>query len=140
MVRFKYEKEIWKKFINPKKFALLLKIIEENEICKIIEINYQLISDKKILEINNKYLNHNYFTDVIAFDRNRGSRKMADIYVSVERVQDNSQNLGVLFQTELNRVMLHGLLHVLGYNDTEKKDKILMSKKEDYYINQYKNI
>ena len=140
MVKFNYEKEIWKKFINPKKFALLLKIIEENEICKIIEINYQLISDKKILEINNKYLNHNYFTDVIAFDRNRGSRKMADIYVSVERVQDNSQNLGVLFQTELNRVMLHGLLHVLGYNDTEKKDKILMSKKEDYYINQYKNI
>tara|TARA_Y100000389_G_C17320584_1_gene442823 strand:+ start:479 stop:901 length:423 start_codon:yes stop_codon:yes gene_type:complete len=140
MVKFNYEKEIWKKFINPKKFALLLKIIEENEICKIIEINYQLISDKKILEINNKYLNHNYFTDVIAFDRNRGSRKMADIYVSVERVQDNSQNLGVLFQTELNRVMLHGLLHVLGYNDTEKKDKILMSKKEDYYINKYKNI
>tara|TARA_B100000497_G_C7629506_1_gene378303 strand:- start:722 stop:1144 length:423 start_codon:yes stop_codon:yes gene_type:complete len=140
MVKFNYEKEIWKKFINPKKFALLLKIIEENEICKIIEINYQLISDKKILEINNKYLNHNYFTDVIAFDRNRGSRKMADIYVSVERVQDNSQNLGVLFQTELNRVMVHGLLHVLGYNDTEKKDKILMSKKEDYYINQYKNI
>lgn len=140
MVKFNYEKEIWKKFINPKKFALLLKIIEENEICKIIEINYQLISDKKILEINNKYLNHNYFTDVIAFDRNRGSRKMADIYVSVERVQDNSQNLGVLFQTELNRVMVHGLLHVLGYNDTEKKDKILMSKKEDYYINKYKNI
>lgn len=140
MVKFEYEKDIWKKFIQPKKIALLLKKIEEKEHCKIIEVNYQFISDKKILEINNKFLNHNYYTDVIAFPRNRGTRKMADIYVSVERVQDNSQNFGVLFQKELNRVMLHGLLHVLGYKDAEKKDKTLMSSKEDYYLALYGSI
>ena len=140
MVKFEYEKDIWRKFIDPKKFALLLKKIEEKEHCNIIEVNYQLISDKKILEINNKFLNHKYYTDVIAFARNRGPRKMADIYVSIERVKDNSQDLGVLFQTELKRVMLHGLLHVLGYNDTEKKEKILMSNKEDYYLDLYENI
>ena len=84
MVKFEYEKDIWKKFIEPKKIALLLKKIEEKEQCKIIEVNYQFISDKKILEINNKFLNHNYYTDVIAFPRNRGTRKMADIYVSVD--------------------------------------------------------
>jgi len=65
---------------------------------------------------------------------------MADIYISVERVQENAQNFGVLFQKELNRVMLHGLLHVLGYKDAEKKDKILMSSKEDYYLALYDNI
>lgn len=140
MVKFEYEKDIWKKFIEPKKIALLLKKIEEKEHCKIIEVNYQFISDKKILEINNKFLNHNYYTDVIAFPRNRGTRKMADIYVSVERVQDNSQNFGVLFQKELNRVMLHGLLHVLGYKDAGKKDKTLMSSKEDYYLALYGSI
>lgn len=140
MVKFEYEKDIWKKFIEPKKIALLLKKIEEKEHCKIIEVNYQFISDKKILEINNKFLNHNYYTDVIAFPRNRGTRKMADIYVSVERVQDNSQNFGVLFQKELNRVMLHGLLHVLGYKDAEKKDKTLMLSKEDYYLALYGSI
>ncbi len=140
MVKFEYEKDIWKKFIEPKKIALLLKKIEEKEQCKIIEVNYQFISDKKILEINNKFLNHNYYTDVIAFPRNRGTRKMADIYVSVERVQDNSQDFGVLFQKELNRVMLHGLLHVLGYKDAEKKDKTLMSSKEDYYLALYDSI
>ena len=65
---------------------------------------------------------------------------MADIYVSVERVQENSQNFGVLFQKELNRVILHGLLHVLGYKDAEKKDKTLMSIKEDYYLALYDSI
>tara|TARA_B100001093_G_scaffold23768_1_gene21047 strand:- start:259 stop:681 length:423 start_codon:yes stop_codon:yes gene_type:complete len=140
MVKFDYEKYIWKKFIEPKKFALLLKKIEEKEQCKIIEVNYQLVSDKRILEINNRFLNHKYYTDVIAFSRNRGLRKMADIYISIERVQDNSQNFGVLFQKELNRVMLHGLLHVLGYKDVEKKDKTLMSSKEDYYLDLYENI
>jgi len=140
MVKFEYEKHIWKKFIEPKKFALLLEKIEEKENCKIIEVNYQLISDQKILEINNKFLNHKYYTDVIAFPRNRGTRKMADIYVSVERVQENSQKFGVLFHKELNRVMLHGLLHVLGYKDAEKKDKSLMSSKEDYYLALYDSI
>lgn len=140
MVKFEYEKDIWKKFIEQKKIALLLEKIEEKEHCKIIEVNYQFISDKKILEINNKFLNHKYFTDVIAFPRNRGTRKMADIYVSVERVQENSQNFGVLFQKELIRVMLHGLLHVLGYKDAEKKDKTLMSSKEDYYLALYDSI
>ena len=140
MVKFEYEKHIWKKFIKPKKIALLLEKIEKKEHCKIIEVNYQLISDKKILEINNKFLNHKYYTDVIAFPRNRGTRIMADIYVSVERAQENSQNFGVLFQKELNRVMLHGLLHVLGYKDAEKKDKTLMSSKEDYYLALYDSI
>ena len=140
MVKFEYEKDIWKKFIEPKKFAFLLEKIEEKEHCKIIEVNYQLVSDKKILEINNKFLNHEYYTDVIAFPRNRGTRKMADIYISVERVQENSQNFGVLFEIELNRVMLHGLLHVLGYKDAEKNDKTLMSSKEDYYLALYDNI
>jgi rRNA maturation RNase YbeY len=65
---------------------------------------------------------------------------MADIYISVERVQENSQNFGVLFEIELNRVMLHGLLHVLGYKDAEKNDKTLMSSKEDYYLALYDNI
>ncbi len=85
--------------------------------------------------MNNKFLHHNYFTDILTFDLSEDKNILiGDIYISVDRVRDNAQHLNVSFNQELRRVIFHGALHLCGYKDKEKKDIVLMRKKEDYYL------
>ncbi len=97
-------------------------------------ISFNFCSDTYLLKINQKYLKHDYYTDIITFDLVDGKIISGDIYVSIDRVKDNATSSGNTFQNELNRVMIHGILHLCGYNDKSKGDKILMRKKEDYYL------
>jgi rRNA maturation RNase YbeY len=111
-------------------------IAEEKK--KIDNLNYIFCNDKVLLEINRRYLNHNFYTDIITFDLSASSKEiLADIYISVDRVKENSRDLKMTIQKELQRVMFHGLLHLCGYNDKTENQKKLIRRKEDHYLNLY---
>ena len=104
---------------------------------KILELSYVFCSDEYLLKINQEYLNHDTLTDIVTFDNSEDPKKIeGDIFISIERVKENGEKLGTK-ATELERVMVHGLLHLLGYKDKKKEDKALMTEKEDFYIKQY---
>ena len=104
---------------------------------KILELTYVFCSDMYLLQINQEYLNHDTLTDIVTFDNCEDPKKIeGDIFISIERVKENGDKLGTS-ETELERVMVHGLLHLLGYKDEKKEDKALMTEKEDFYIKQY---
>ena len=104
---------------------------------KILDLTYVFCSDEYLLQINQEYLNHDTLTDIVTFDNSEDPKKIeGDIFISIERVKENGDKLGTS-ETELERVMVHGLLHLLGYKDKKKEDKALMTEKEDFYIKQY---
>ena len=113
-----------------------------NEVAKqegkrILELTYVFCSDDYLLQINQEYLNHDTLTDIVTFDNSEDPNKIeGDIFISIDRVKENVDALGTK-ETELERVMVHGLLHLLGYKDKKKEDKALMTEKEDFYIKQY---
>ena len=96
-------------------------------------INYNFCSDKFLFKMNKKYLNHSFNTDIITFDLGDGNME-GDIYISIDRVKENSNSLRVTFRDELSRVMIHGLLHLCGYKDKTKAQQKQMRGKEDYYL------
>jgi rRNA maturation RNase YbeY len=97
-------------------------------------ISYIFCSDEHLLEVNRKYLNHDYYTDIITFDSVEDTTINGDIFVSVDRVNENAIEFKTTSENELFRIMIHGVLHLLGYKDKVKKDKKLMTEKEDYYL------
>ena len=101
------------------------------------DITYIFCDDDYLLEKNIRFLNHNTLTDVITFDYCEGNSVSGDIFISIERVKENSEVFKVDFLTELNRVMVHGLLHLLGYKDKTGRESNLMRKKENYYLSKY---
>lgn len=96
-------------------------------------LNYVFCSDDHLLNINKEHLNHDYYTDIITFDMRDadGQPLEADIFISVDRVRDNAKTLGVSFQKELNRVIVHGLLHLIGYGDKTEHEAQEMRAQED---------
>lgn len=107
-------------------------ILEEN--LKHEEINYIFCTDDYLLEKNIKYLKHNELTDIITFDYSVAKLLSGDIFISIERVKDNSISYNVDEKDELHRVMAHGILHLCGYKDKSEEEKALMRNKEDYYL------
>jgi rRNA maturation RNase YbeY len=95
------------------------------------EINIVFCSDAFLLDLNNRFLKHDYFTDVITFNTNEESWISGEVYISIDRVKDNALTLGLPFQVELNRVIIHGVLHLLGYSDSSKAQRKAMRLKED---------
>ncbi len=98
------------------------------------KLSYTFYTDKELLQINKKFLNHDTYTDIITFDYNNNDVVIGEIFISLDRVLENSTKLHTDFKEEYYRVLIHGLLHLLGYKDKEKSDKILMTQKEDYYL------
>ena len=98
-------------------------------------ISYIFCTDEYLLKLNQKYLNHNTLTDIITFTLSETSLPIiSEIYISVERVRENALNLQVDYDTELHRVMIHGILHLCGYSDHTQKLKTEIRNKEDYYL------
>ena len=120
--------------INKKEFSFWLNeiLIEENKMLG--DIVYIFCDDDYLLTKNIKYLNHNTLTDVISFDYSKDKLISGDILISIDRVRENSNIFGVQFLNELQRVMAHGLLHLLGYNDKTEKEEKEIREKEDYYL------
>ena len=98
------------------------------------EVNYIFCSDNYLLKMNIKYLNHNTLTDIISFDYTIGKLISGDIFISIERVKENSKTFEVTFFEELHRVMIHGILHYCGYQDKTPQQKVEMRSKEDFYL------
>ena len=95
-------------------------------------INFIFCSDEYLLVLNRKYLNHDAYTDIITFDNSTKAALIeGDIFISIVRVKENAQHLKVDFENELHRVMVHGVLHLLGYDDQKKSSQKEMRKKED---------
>ena len=111
-----------------------LRMVAESEIKRIGDISIIFCSDNYILDVNMKYLQHDYLTDVITFDYCEGDKLSGDLFISVDTVRENAKLYNTDFNDELNRVMVHGILHLIGYDDHSQKDKQLIRKKEDYYL------
>jgi len=127
------------KLINTEDINLWINsvVIEEGMI--IGELVYVLCNDEYLLKKNIQFLNHNTLTDVITFDYTKDKIISGDILISTERVVENSKIFNVNYLTELHRVMVHGLLHLLGYKDKIEKDANTMREKESYYLNKFTN-
>lgn len=111
-----------------------LKFVAKAEAKKLGDIGIIFCSDNYILDINIKYLGHDYYTDIITFDYCEGDRLSGDLFISIDSVRENASFYGVDFPTELNRVIVHGLLHLIGYDDHSEEDIAMMRSKENYYL------
>lgn len=98
------------------------------------EINYIFCTDEYLLEKNQTFLNHNTYTDIITFDYSEENQISGDIFISIERVKENARKFAVEFETELKRVMIHGVLHLIGYKDKSEDEQKLMREKENFYL------
>jgi len=124
---------------NGDKISLWLNNVIKEEGKQTGELVYVFCKDNYLLEKNIQFLNHNTLTDVITFDYCEGQIINGDILISTERVNENSKTYKVNYLTELHRVMVHGLLHLLGYKDKNEKDTKTMREKENYYLNKFIN-
>ena len=111
-----------------------LKMVAGSEMRRLGAINIIFCSDNYILDVNMKYLQHDYFTDIITFDYCEGDVLSGDLFISIDSVRENALFYGTEFADELNRVMVHGLLHLIGYDDHTEADIAVMRQKENYYI------
>jgi len=132
MISFNYETDFELENSDEVSNWISKTILEEN--CKEGEINYIFCSDDYLIKLNIDFLNHDTLTDIISFDYTVGKELHGDIYISIDRVRDNASDFGVLFRDEINRVMIHGVLHYCGYKDKLLTDKDIMRAKEDYYL------
>jgi len=120
------------KLKDQKKTSAWINNVVQEEGHTIKEINYVFCSDSYLLTLNKGFLNHNTLTDIITFDNSEIDTVLeGEIYISIERVQENAVKYNIPFNEELHRVMIHGILHLLGYKDKKTAEKALMRKKEE---------
>ena len=134
MINFNYETD----FLIPNEETIAKWITNTiaDEGFKLEEINYVFCDDEYLHKLNVEFLDHDTLTDVISFDYTVGKLIQGDIFISVERVRENALEFNTAFENELNRVMVHGVLHYCGYKDKTELDEQLMRSKEDHYLNQ----
>lgn len=111
-----------------------LKFVAQHEGRKLGDISVIFCSDPYILDVNKKYLQHDYYTDIITFDYCEGDVLSGDLFISVDSVRENASFYGTDFENELNRVIVHGVLHLIGYDDHTEEDIAVMRSKEDFYL------
>ena len=129
------------KISNTKEIRALLKKICKKENKKISFINCVFCSDNRLLEINKKYLNHISLTDIVTFDFSTNKKNIeGDIYISIDRVKENAKKYKETFKKELLRVVIHGLLHLIGFLDKTKEEKNTMTLKENEYLSLYNKL
>lgn len=97
-------------------------------------IQFIFCSDDYLLQLNQQYLHHDTLTDIITFDYREEKKISGDIFISIDRVKENAEKFNVPFKDELHRVMIHGVLHLCGYKDKDKKRKQIMREKENFYL------
>jgi len=137
MIDFQYIEN--KKLSNTENLNLWINSVIKEEGMVIGELVYVLCNDEYLLIKNIQFLNHDTLTDVITFDYSEEEIISGDILISTERVVENAKIFNVNYLTELHRVMVHGLLHLLGYKDKIEKDANTMREKENYYLNKFTN-
>ena len=139
MVRYFFE-DIKFEYKNRQFNNRWLKMVSESEICRLGDINIIFCSDPYILGINLQYLGHDYFTDIITFDYTEKPVISGDLFISVDSVRENAAFYGTEFNEELHRVIVHGILHLIGYDDHTDADTAVMRQKENYYLQMRKEL
>ena len=131
-----YTEDISFQFKEKRLTSRWLKFVAESETKRLGDIAVIFCSDHYILDVNMKYLQHDYFTDIITFDYCEGNVLSGDLFISIDSVRENAAFYGSEFADELNRVIVHGLLHLIGYDDHTEEDIAQMRAKENYYLSQ----
>lgn len=120
---------------NPEFFDLwLTNVVEENKF-EVGELTYIFCTDDYLLAMNREHLQHDYYTDIITFNYNEEFSLSGDLFISYERIVDNASELNVSIYDELCRVMVHGVLHLIGFNDKSDADQVVMTQKENEFLN-----
>lgn len=119
---------------NKQKIITWILQVIHKEKHKAGEISIVITDDKYLLQINKKYLSHNYYTDIISFQYSHNQIISGDLLISIDRIKENAKIYKVKTEDELHRVIIHGILHFLGYTDKTKSQQKLMKQKEDYYL------
>lgn len=124
---------------NRKALKDFLNLLAKSEKQDFSELNYIFCSDEELLEINKRFLNHNYYTDIITFNlsANNNDQIIGEIYISIDRVKENAKTYKTNVAMELHRVIFHGILHLCGYNDKTPDQKSKMTQKENHYLKKY---
>jgi probable rRNA maturation factor len=129
MISFNYENDF--ELSNEDQISTWISNVILSENKKEGDINYIFCDDEYLLSLNEQYLDHDTLTDIISFDYSVGNELHGDIFISVERVQDNATDFNVTFDEELKRVLVHGILHYCGYKDKSESDEQIMRQKEE---------
>jgi rRNA maturation RNase YbeY len=132
MIKFNYETAF--KLENEDKISKWISNTILSEGFKLEEINYVFCDDEYLHKLNLEFLNHDTLTDIISFDYSIGKLIQGDIFISVDRVKDNAKDFAVSVSEELNRVIIHGVLHYCGYKDKTSSDAQTMRTKENHYL------
>lgn len=122
--------------IHEKILLLHLNSLIKNELKEIGDLTVIFCSDKYLLEMNKEYLDHDYYTDIITFDYVEGETISGDLFISMDRVKENAGKFGISTLKELYRVVFHGTLHLVGYNDKTDEEQKVMREKENYYLSE----
>ena len=122
-------KSLKKRQLKQQLFQLI-----EQEGKKMGDVSIVFCSDEHLLEVNRKYLNHDYYTDIITFDYSKDKLVSGDLIISLDRLRENAGVIQVSLNHELHRVVFHGVLHLCGYKDKMKSDKVQMTSKENFYL------
>jgi len=128
-------------FKLPNKLIIrnIIKTIAKDNQFKCGDINYIFCNDDYLLQINQKYLNHDYFTDIVTFNYNNLGSICGDMFISIDRVKENSELYKQKLDIEFVRVIFHGILHLVGFTDDTNEKKKIMRDKEDFYIHLFLN-
>jgi len=122
-------------FQQKKSTKTFIELMFKKEKKELLQITYVFCSDEFLLKMNNDFLQHDYYTDIITFGLSLKNKPVeAEIYISIDRVKDNAKQLGLLYKTEMLRVLFHGVLHLCGYKDKTKSEILIMRAKEERYL------
>ncbi len=136
MINFSFQQDDYSEYIEESRIRDWIRNVISSEQKKEGEIQYIFCNDNQVHSINKSFLNHDTFTDIISFPTSEIENIISgEIYISIDRVIDNAKKLNVDFSKELSRVIIHGILHFIGYDDHSSEDKMEMRMKEDYYLN-----
>jgi probable rRNA maturation factor len=135
MIEYHYENDFI--LVDSDKIRIWIEDLIKKEKKTVGDITYIFCDDDYLLERNKEFLDHNTLTDIITFNYCIDDNISSDIMISIDRVKENSTTFENSFNEELKRVMIHGILHLIGYNDKSDKEKELMREKENFYLNMF---
>lgn len=129
-----YNEDVKPPIIKKKLVKNWIKSVIASEGKTLGDVNFIFCSDEYLLQVNKQYLDHDYYTDIITFDYVENDIISGDIFVSVDRVEENGKQFGSGFDTELRRILVHGVLHLIGFPDKKPEEKKIMTEKENQYL------
>ena len=139
MIRY-HTQDVTMPAIDPQRISQWIDAVAASHGRRLGEVNYIFMDDPGILAVNRQFLGHDYYTDIITFDYTEGDILSGDLFISIDSVRENARIYGATFEDELDRVMVHGVLHLLGYDDHTDEQTAVMREKENYYVNMKRSL